>query len=121
LELGNERTVWLSPVARSRRTTLPEQLLGAGSPPAVLLRARGPVLMVSHTVLSGFDHQLAARDRTRKRELGVGTDAVAEQVGDLRENERGDQQMVRDWQAGTPKKLGASVTPGRASQEPSRG
>lgn len=52
-ELGNERTVLLSRVGRSRRTTLPEQLLGAGSPPAVLLRSRGPVLMVSHTVPSG--------------------------------------------------------------------
>ncbi|MGA2321998.1 MAG: hypothetical protein ABSG95_14905 [Solirubrobacteraceae bacterium] len=31
------------------------------------------------------------------------------------------EQMVRDWQAGTPKKVGASVTPGRASQKPSRG
>jgi len=30
-------------------------------------------------------------------------------------------QMVRDWQAAAPRKLGASVTPGRASQEPSRG
>ena len=29
--------------------------------------------------------------------------------------------MVRDWQATTPKKMGASVTPGRASQKPSRG
>ena len=29
--------------------------------------------------------------------------------------------MVRDWQAATPKKAGASVTPGRASQKPSRG
>ena len=31
------------------------------------------------------------------------------------------EQMVRDWQAGTPKKAGASVTPGRASQKPSKG
>jgi transposase len=30
-------------------------------------------------------------------------------------------QMVRDWQAATPKKVGASVTPGRASQKPSKG
>ena len=30
-------------------------------------------------------------------------------------------QMVRDWLAAAPRKLGASVTPGRASQEPSRG
>ena len=30
-------------------------------------------------------------------------------------------QTVRDWQAGAPKKAGASVTPGRASQKPSRG
>jgi transposase len=30
-------------------------------------------------------------------------------------------QMVRDWQAGTPKKVGASVTPGRALQKPSKG
>jgi transposase len=30
-------------------------------------------------------------------------------------------QMVRDWQAGAPKKVGASVTPGRASQKPSKG
>ena len=30
-------------------------------------------------------------------------------------------QMVRDWQATTPKKVGASVTPGRASQKPSKG
>src|SRR5208282_415264 len=29
--------------------------------------------------------------------------------------------MVRDWQAATPKKAGASVTPGRASQKPSKG
>jgi transposase len=29
--------------------------------------------------------------------------------------------MVRDWQAGAPKKVGASVTPGRASQKPSKG
>ena len=27
----------------------------------------------------------------------------------------------RDWQAGAPKKVGASVTPGRASQKPSKG
>ena len=31
------------------------------------------------------------------------------------------QQMVRDWQAAAPKKVGASVTPGRASQKPSKG
>jgi transposase len=31
------------------------------------------------------------------------------------------QQTVRDWQAAAPKKLGASVTPGRASQKPSKG
>ena len=31
------------------------------------------------------------------------------------------QQTVRDWQAAAPKKAGASVTPGRASQKPSRG
>ena len=31
------------------------------------------------------------------------------------------QQMVSDWRAGAPKKVGASVTPGRASQKPSRG
>jgi hypothetical protein len=31
------------------------------------------------------------------------------------------QQMVRDWQAGAPKKVGASVTPGRASQKPLKG
>jgi transposase len=31
------------------------------------------------------------------------------------------QQMVSDWQAAAPKKLGASVTPGRASQKPSKG
>jgi transposase len=30
-------------------------------------------------------------------------------------------QMVRDWQAGAPKKVGASVTLGRASQKPSKG
>ena len=30
-------------------------------------------------------------------------------------------QMVRDWQAAAPKKVGASVTPGRASQKPSKG
>ena len=31
-------------------------------------------------------------------------------------------QTVRDWQAATPKKkAGASVTPGRASQKPSKG
>jgi transposase len=30
-------------------------------------------------------------------------------------------QMVRDWQAGAPKKVGASVTPGRALQKPSKG
>ena len=30
-------------------------------------------------------------------------------------------QMVRDWQAAAPKKVGASVTPGRASQKPSTG
>jgi hypothetical protein len=30
--------------------------------------------------------------------------------------------IVRDWQAATPKKkAGASVTPGRASQKPSKG
>ena len=29
--------------------------------------------------------------------------------------------MVSDWQAATPKKAGASVTPGRASQKPTRG
>jgi transposase len=29
--------------------------------------------------------------------------------------------MVRDWQAATPKRVGASVTPGRASQKPSKG
>jgi transposase len=29
--------------------------------------------------------------------------------------------MVSDWQAATPKKAGASVTPGRASQKPSKG
>ncbi len=29
--------------------------------------------------------------------------------------------MVSDWQAGAPKKVGASVTPGRASQKPSQG
>lgn len=29
--------------------------------------------------------------------------------------------MVRDWQAGAPKKVGASVTPGRASQKPTKG
>src|SRR5207253_3368176 len=31
------------------------------------------------------------------------------------------QQTVRDWQAAAPKKVGASVTPGRASQKPSKG
>ncbi len=31
------------------------------------------------------------------------------------------QQTVRDWQADTPKEPGASVTPGRASQRPSKG
>ena len=31
------------------------------------------------------------------------------------------QRMVSDWQAGAPKKVGASVTPGRASQKPSKG
>jgi transposase len=30
-------------------------------------------------------------------------------------------QMVRDWQAAAPKKVGASVTPGRALQKPSKG
>jgi transposase len=30
-------------------------------------------------------------------------------------------QTVRDWQAGAPKKVGASVTPGRALQKPSKG
>jgi DNA replication protein DnaC len=29
--------------------------------------------------------------------------------------------MVRDWQAARPAKVGASVTPGRASQRPSKG
>src|SRR5438132_9500896 len=29
--------------------------------------------------------------------------------------------MVSDWQAAAPKKVGASVTPGRASQKPSKG
>ena len=28
-------------------------------------------------------------------------------------------QVVRDWQAAAPRKMGASVTPGRASQKPS--
>jgi len=31
------------------------------------------------------------------------------------------QQMVSDWQAGAPKNVGASVTPGRALQKPSKG
>ena len=31
------------------------------------------------------------------------------------------QRMVSDWQAGAPKKVGASVTPGRALQKPSKG
>src|SRR5207248_6463771 len=31
------------------------------------------------------------------------------------------QQMIRDWQAATPKKVGASVTPVRAYQKPSKG
>ncbi len=41
------------PASRLSRRTLPEQLSGSGSPPSVLLRCRGPVLIVSQMELSG--------------------------------------------------------------------
>jgi hypothetical protein len=48
-ELGTLNTTVLFPSAGSSRSTLPEQLSGAGSPPATPLRYFGPVLIVSHT------------------------------------------------------------------------
>ena len=52
----------------------------------------------------------ATRQAMREAERGLALQAEASYA-----------QTVRDLQAGAPKKAGASVTPGRASQKPSRG
>jgi transposase len=55
---------------------------------------------------------------------GVSATRQAMRQGERRLAEQAEasyKQMVRDWQAGAPKKVGASVTPGRASQKPSKG
>jgi transposase len=60
----------------------------------------------------------------RGKRTGVWANRAALREAELklaRQAESSYTRMVRDWQAATPKKVGASVTPGRASQKPSKG
>jgi transposase len=60
----------------------------------------------------------------RGKRTGVWANRAALREAELklaRQAESSYTRMVRDWQAGAPKKVGASVTPGRASQKPSKG
>ena len=59
--------------------------------------------------------RLARREQLARARSRAGERKLAEQA------EASYKQMVRDWQAAAPKKVGASVTPGRASQKPSTG
>jgi hypothetical protein len=69
--------------------------------------------------------EIRAGARTLKgTPTGVWTTRQAMREGERRLAEQAEasyQQMVSDWQAATPKKTGASVTPGRASQKPAKG
>ena len=101
-------------------------------------QARVPVLVFAHprrrlrppAALADSQEAAAARDPRRCPDTQKGTPTgvwatrEAMRDGERRLAEQAEasyKRMVRDWQATTPKKMGASVTPGRASQKPSRG
>ena len=69
--------------------------------------------------------EIRAGARTLKgTPTGVWTTRQAMREGERKLAEQAEasyKQMVRDWQAAAPKKVGASVTPGRASQKSSKG
>ena len=92
----------------------------------------GPQHAFHQRVRARREHGIAvvasARKRRRPDAEGHTDGRVGHQAGDARSErklaqqaEASYQQTVRDWQAAAPKKLGASVTPGRASQKPSKG
>ena len=86
-----------------------------------------PNIVLVHGFWGGAAHWAKVIVELKRRgydPTGVWATREAMRAGERRLAEQAEasyKRMVSDWQAATPKKAGASVTPGRASQKPPRG